>query len=677
MNAKPVNDAAAPAPPAAPAPEQKGAQVANSELDQLRVVGRPLDGHLPDVHPRDAWTDRKLHYNLVNPNNRRKFKVIVVGTGLSGAGCAAALGELGYDVEVFSFHDLPRRAHSIAAQGGINSPRARKVDNDSIDRFVKDTVKGGDYRGREEDAYRLGEEGIRVINHMQAIGAAFAREYGGQLATRSFGGVQVSRTYYTRGQTGQQLELAAAHALSRQVAAGTCKLHSRQEMLDVIMKDGRAQGIVVRDLVTGTIRPQTAHAVILCTGGYGNIYYKATLAKNSNATAIWRAYKRGAFFANPCFVQIHPTALPLMSKWQSKKTLMSESLRNDGRIWAPRKKKDDRDPNTIPEDERFYFLEERYPAFGNLVPRDVASRNIRERIDAGYGVGPLHNAVYLDFRTGIERLGVKLIRERYSNLFNMYEELTGEDPYKTPMRIAPSVHFTMGGLWTDYDQMTAIPGLFVGGEAGWAYHGANRLGANSLLSGCVDGWFTLPYSVPNYLAGLLGTEPLAATDKAVQDTVKAVQEGEDRLLNNGGTHGPDHFHEKLGAILDRYASVSRDPEGLATAIGEIRELREEFWRDVKVVGDGDRLNQELETAGRVADYLELAELLCIDALDRDESAGAHFRTDHEIDGEAKRDDEDWCFCSAWEFPGAVADRPIRNFEPLTFRAVPLQQRNYK
>jgi succinate dehydrogenase / fumarate reductase flavoprotein subunit len=645
-------------------------------IDDLRVVGRPLDGKVPEVHPREAWTDRKLHYNLVNPSNRAKFKVIVVGTGLSGAGTAAALGELGYDVDVYSFHDVPRRAHSIAAQGGINSPRARRVDNDSIDRFVKDTVKGGDYRGREQDAYRLGEEGIRVINHMQAIGAAFAREYGGQLATRSFGGVQVSRTYYTRGQTGQQLELAAAHALSRQVAAGTCKLHSRQEMLDVIVKDGRAQGIVVRDLVTGQVRPQTAHAVILCTGGYGNIYYKATLAKNSNATAIWRAYKRGAFFGNPCFVQIHPTALPLMSKWQSKKTLMSESLRNDGRIWAPRAKHDDRDPNTIPEAERFYFLEERYPAFGNLVPRDVASRNIRERIDAGYGVGPLRNAVYLDFKTGIERLGVDLIRERYSNLFRMYEELTGEDPYLTPMKIAPSVHFTMGGLWTDYDQMSAIPGLFVGGEASWAYHGANRLGANSLLSGCVDGWFTLPYSVPNYLAGLLGTQPLDVHDPTVHQTVAEVESRLQRLLDNNGTHDPNYFHEKLGAIMDRYLSVSRDVEGMTKAIDLIRELREEFWQDVKVVGTGDRLNHELETAGRVADYLELAELIAVDALDRDESAGAHFRTDHEIDGEAARNDEDWCFCSAWQSPEGDG-KHIRNFELLTFRAVPLQLRNYK
>jgi succinate dehydrogenase / fumarate reductase flavoprotein subunit len=583
-------------------------------------------------------------------------------------------------VEVFSYHDVPRRAHSVAAQGGINSPRNRKVDNDSVDRFVKDTVKGGDYRGREQDAYRLGEEGIRVIDHMQAIGAAFAREYGGQLATRSFGGVQVSRTYYTRGQTGQQLEIAAAHALSRQVAAGTCKLHSRQELLDIIVKDGRAQGIVVRDLVTGRVRAMTAHAVVLCTGGYGNIYYKATLAKNSNASAIWRAYKRGAFFANPCFVQIHPTALPLLSLWQSKKTLLSESLRNDGRIWAPRQKGDDRDPNDIPEAERFYFLEERYPAFGNLVPRDVASRNIRERIDAGYGVGPLKNAVYLDFKTGIERLGAKVIRERYSNLFDMYHELTGEDPFQTPMRIAPSVHFTMGGLWSDYDQMTSIPGLFVGGEAGWGYHGANRLGANSLLSGCVDGWFTLPYSVPNYLAGLLGQPALAQNDPAVTQTIADVEGRVARLLAVGGSHGPDYFHEKLGAIMDRYASVSRDVEGLKKAIGLIRELREEFWRDLKVIGEGDRLNQELETAGRVADYLELAELLCVDALDRDESAGAHFRTDHEIDGEAARDDEHWCFCSAWGVPaetGAAAGKHIRNFEPLKFVAVPLQQRNYK
>jgi succinate dehydrogenase / fumarate reductase flavoprotein subunit len=651
------------------------------DLDQFRVVGHAIDGHVPDTDPALAWDDRKLHYNLVNPSNRRKFTVIVVGTGLAGAAAAAALGELGYNVEVFTFHDVPRRAHSVAAQGGVNSPRARQVDNDSIERFVKDTVKGGDYRGREVDAFRLGQEGVRVIDHMQAIGAPFAREYGGQLATRSFGGVQVSRTYYTRGQTGQQLEIASAHALSRQVAAGTCSLHSRQEMLDLIVADGRAQGIVVRDLVSGKIRALTAHAVVLATGGYGNIYYKATLAKNSNATAIWRAHKRGAYFANPAFVQIHPTALPLMSQWQSKKILMSESLRNDGRIWAPKQKGDRRDPNLIPDQDRDYFLERRYPAFGNLVPRDVASRNIRERIDAGYGVGPLANAVYLDFRDAIGRLGRKVVRERYSNLFDMYREQTGEDPFATPMRIAPSVHFTMGGLWSDYDMMTSIPGLFVGGECGWGYHGANRLGANSLLSGCVDGWFTLPYSVPNYLAGHLGEKVLELDHPAVRSTMADVQTRIDALVAGDGAHGPDYFAERLGAILDQYASVSRDPADLPGAIGQIRALREQFWREVKVIGSADRLNQELETAGRVADYLELAELLVLDALDRDESAGAHFRTDHVTpDGEAMRDDDSWTFVSAWQAPadaGPAAGKPIRNYEPLVFKTVPLQQRNYK
>ncbi|MDR0504205.1 MAG: fumarate reductase/succinate dehydrogenase flavoprotein subunit [Bifidobacteriaceae bacterium] len=654
-------------------------EATNYDINAFREVGQAIDGKVPDVAPDQAWDDRKLHYALVNPSNRRKFTVIVVGTGLAGAGAAAALGELGYNVEVFTFHDLPRRAHSVAAQGGVNSPRGRRVDNDSVERFVKDTVKGGDYRGREVDAFRLGQEGIRVIDHMQAIGAPFAREYGGQLANRSFGGVQVSRTYYTRGQTGQQLQIAGAHALSRQVAAGNCRLHARQEMLDLIVKDGRAQGIVVRDLVSGEVRAITAHAVILATGGYGNIYYKSTLAKNSNATAIWRAHKRGAYFANPAFVQIHPTALPLMSQWQSKKILMSESLRNDGRIWAPLRAGDDRAPRDIPESERDYFLERRYPAFGNLVPRDVASRNIRERIEAGFGVGPLKNAVYLDFAEAIARLGAKTIRERYSNLFDMYHEHTGENPFEVPMRIAPSVHFTMGGLWSDYDQMTSVPGLFVGGECGWGYHGANRLGANSLLSGCVDGWFTLPYAVPNYLAPLLGQPPLALDDPAVTNTVAEVQARLEQLLSVRGTHGPDYFAAQLGEILDRYASVKRHPDELVEAIGLIRRLREQFWRDVKVIGTGDRLNQELELAGRVADYLELGELLCIDALDRDESAGAHFRADHVTDdGEAMRDDQRWTCVSAWQAAGPdQSSKPIRHYEPLTFVAVPLQQRNYK
>ena len=651
------------------------------KIDDLRAQGIELDGRVPDGAPREAWANRKLHYNLVSPGNRSKFTVIVVGTGLAGAATAAALGELGYQVEVFDYHDAPRRAHSVAAQGGINAPRGRQVDNDSLERFVRDTIKGGDYRGREQDAYRLGEEGVRVIDHMQAIGVPFSREYGGQLSTRSFGGVQVSRTYYTRGQTGQQLQVASAHALSRQVAAGTCRLYPRQEMLDLVVKDGRAQGIVVRDLVSGKIRAMTAHAVVLCTGGYGNVYYKTTLGKLSNATAIWRAHKRGAYMANPSFVQFHPTALPLMSQWQSKKTLMSESLRNDGRIWAPKLKGDDRPPNSIPEDERDYFLETRYPAFGNLVPRDVASRNIRERIVAGYGVGKLKNAVYLDFASGIERHGIAVIRERYSNLFDMYQEQTGDDPLTTPMMIAPSVHFAMGGLWSDYDLMTSIPGLFVGGEAGWGYHGANRLGANSLLSASVDGWLTLPFSVPNYLAGLLGQPALPVDDLAVTQTIEQATTRLDELLANNGSHGPDHFHERLGEIMDQYVSVTRDPEGLAKAVQLVRDLQANFRANVKVVGPGDQLNQELEAAGRVADYLELAELMCIDALDRNESAGGHFRTDHATaDGETMRNDADWCFASVWQAPpprGQQAGKHIRNYEPLTFQAVPLQQRNYK
>ena len=656
------------------APDAAGAP----DLDALRTIGTPLDGNVPEAPPAQAWADRRLHYNLVNPNNRRKFTVIVVGTGLAGSGAAAALGELGFNVECFTYHDAPRRAHSVAAQGGINSARARKVDNDSVDRFVKDTIKGGDFRGREADAYRLGEESVRVIDHMNAIGAPFAREYGGQLATRSFGGVQVSRTYYTRGQTGQQLQVAGANALLRQVARGTVNLHTRQEMLDLIVADGRAQGIVVRDLVTGEIRAVTAHAVVLATGGYGNIYHKSTLAKNSNATAAWRAHRRGALYANLCFIQFHPTALPLSSEWQSKTILMSESLRNDGRIWVPKQAGDDRRPADIPEDERDYYLERRYPAFGNLTPRDVASRAARERIDAGFGVGPLRNSVYLDFSDAIARLGRDTVYTRYSNLFHMYQQATGDDPFQTPMRIAPGAHFAMGGLWSDYDMMTSVPGLFVGGEVGWGYHGANRLGANSLLSACVDGWFTLPYAVPNYLAGLLGSPVLDPEHEAVTQALEDVNGRIDRLLSTNGTQGPDRFHKRLGELLYTYAGVTRTPEGLARGIAEIRALREEFWADVRVMGTGDQLNQELERAGRIADYLEMAELLCLDGLDRDESCGAHFRADHQTpDGEAMRDDEDWCFVSAWESPTTPGGTFVRHDEPLRFEAVPLQTRNYK
>ena len=660
-------------------PTTTRAATASFTPDDVRTVGAPVDGRVPDVPAEQAWDDRRLHYPLVAPANRRKFTVIVVGTGLAGAGAAAALGELGYDVECFTIHDAPRRAHSVAAQGGINAARARKVDNDSVHRFVKDTVKGGDFRGREADAYRLGQESVRVIDHMNAIGAPFAREYGGELATRSFGGVQVSRTYYTRGQTGQQLQVAGANALLRQVARGTVTLHTRQEMLDLVVADGRAQGIVVRDLVTGTVRAVTAHAVVLATGGYGNIYCKSTLAKNSNATAAWRAHRRGAHFANPAFIQFHPTALPLMSQWQSKTILMSESLRNDGRIWVPARADDDRAPEAIPESERDYYLERRYPTFGNLTPRDVASRAARERIDAGFGVGPLKNAVYLDFADAIARLGRETVVARYSNLFHMYEQATGDDPLSTPMRIAPGAHFAMGGLWSDYDMMTSVPGLFVGGEVGWGYHGANRLGANSLLSACVDGWFTLPYAVPGYLAPLLGTPVLAHDDPAVLDAVESVRARTERLLSTGGTQGPDRFHRRLGEILYRYAGVTRTPEGLAQGIAEIRALREEFWRDVRVLGEGAELNQELERAGRVADYLEMAELLCVDGLDRDESCGAHFRADHQTpDGEALRDDTTWCRVSAWESPAPNAPdaRFVRHDEPLTFQAVPLQTRNY-
>jgi succinate dehydrogenase / fumarate reductase flavoprotein subunit len=645
--------------------------------DELRIPGSTVDGGVPDGDPATAWSRRKTSYRLVSPLNRRKFTVIVVGAGLAGSGCAAALGELGYNVECFTYHDSPRRAHSIAAQGGINSPRARKVDNDSILRFVKDTVEGGDFRAREADCFRLGEESIRVINHMNAIGAPFAREYGGQLATRGFGGVQVSRTYYTRGQTGQQLEIAASQALHRQVAQGTVRLHTRHEMLDLIVTDGMARGIVARDLVTGEIRPITAHAVVLATGGYGNVYYKSTLAKNSNATAAFRAHRRGAYFASPCFIQFHPTTLPISSPWQSKRMLMSESLRNDARIWVPTKGGDDRPPNEIPEDERDYFLERRYPAFGNLVPRDVASRANALEIHNGRGVGPLHNGVYLDMRDAIARLGVDVINERYGNLLDMYHESTGEDPRQVPMRIGPGAHFSMGGLWTDFDQMSNVPGLFVGGEASWAYHGANRLGANSLLSACVDGWFTLPVSVPNYLESLLGTAPPALDDPAVTTTVNEVRNGVRHLLDIGGTRPADHFHRQLGDLLYDQCGVNRTAAELVDAIDRIQTLRKEFNDDLRVTGTGAELNQELEKAGRISDFIDLGELMCLDALDRNESCGGHFRVEHQTsDGEAQRDDANWCFVSAWERP----TRPgpyIRHDEPLTFTAVPLEQRDYK
>lgn len=635
-----------------------------------------LDPHLPEGDPRTAWERRKAEYKLVSPANRKKYTVIVIGTGLAGSGVAAALGELGYKVESFTFHDAPRRAHSVAAQGGINAARARKVDGDSLTRFVTDTVKGGDFRGREADVWRLAEESVRVIDHMNAIGAPFAREYGGQLATRSFGGVQVSRTYYTRGQTGQQLQIAGAQALLRQVERGTVKLHTRHEMLDLIVADGRAQGVVVRDLVTGRVSVTTGHAVVLATGGYGSVFFHSTLAMNSNATATWRAHRRGAFFASPSFIQFHPTALPVSSHWQSKTTLMSESLRNDGRIWVPVTPGDERAPGDIPETERDYYLERRYPAFGNLTPRDIASRAARTEIEAGRGVGPLKNSVYLDFRDAISRLGRAVIAERYGNLFEMYRDATGEDPYEEPMRIAPGAHFTMGGLWCDFNQMTSVPGLFVGGEAGNNYHGANRLGANSLLSACVDGWFTLPLAIPNYLAGLAGQPLLDADAPEATEALGDVRGRIDHLVNNPGHTRPATFHRRLGEILYTGCGVSRSEAGLTRALEQAQELREEFWRDVRVTGTDDRLNQELEKAGRVADFLELAELMITDALDRQESCGAHFREEHALpDGEAKRDDERWCNVSAWETNPAGQHR--RYQEPLRFESVKLQVRNYR
>ena len=645
-------------------------------VDDLYTVGDDLDPRLPEGPPIEAWDRRRSEYRLVSPANRRALTVIVVGTGLAGSGAAATLGRLGYRVECFSLHDAPRRAHSVAAQGGINAARARVVDGDCLTRLVTDTVKGGGYRGREADVVRLGMESGRVIDHMEAIGAPFAREYGGQLATRSFGGVQVSRTYYTRGQTGQQLEIACAQALQEQIAAGSVRMHPRTEMLDLIVADSRAQGIVARDLLTGEVSAHTAHAVVLATGGYGSIYHYSTLAMASNATATWRSHRRGAAFASACMIQFHPTALPVSSRWQSKTTLMSESLRNDGRIWVPVRPGDDRPANDIPEAERDYYLERKYPAFGNLTPRDVASRNAREQIVSGRGVGPLRNSVYLDFRDALERLGRPTIASRYGNLFSMYLDATGEDPYEVPMRIAPGAHFTMGGLWVDFDQMTTVPGLFAGGEASNNYHGANRLGANSLLSASVDGWFVLPLAVPNYLAGLVGTTPLDADCPQAREAVADTRRRIEALLAVGGTHRPVWFHRRLGEILYAGCGVSRSEAGLRSAVGKVRSLREEFWADVRVVGDQARLNQELERALRVADFLELAEVMVLDALDRRESAGAHFREEYATPaGEARRDDDAWCSVSAWQT--ATDGSHERRCEPLSFSLVPMRVRDYR
>ena len=643
------------------------------------TVGKVLKDNAPhEVGQDQQWTYAKDHFGLVSPLNRNKFRVLIVGTGLAGGAAAAALGELGYDVKVFTYHDSPRRAHSIAAQGGVNSSRGKKLDNDSTYLHTKDTVKGGDYRCRENDCWRLAMESPKVIDHMNAIGAPFSREYGGTLATRSFGGVQVSRTYYTRGQTGQQLQLATTSALYRQIGAGNVEIFTHADMQDVIVEDGVCKGVVMRNLITGELTAHTGHATVLATGGYGNVYHMSTLAKNSNVSAIMRAYDQGAYMASPSFVQFHPTGLPVNSDWQSKTILMSESLRNDGRIWTPKKEGDDRDPNNIPDDERDYFLERRYPAFGNLVPRDIASRANAQQINAGYGVGPKKNSVYLDLGDAIKRLGKDTIRERYGNLIQMYEEAIGESAYETPMRIAPTCHYTMGGLWTDFHEMTSIPGLFCAGEASWMYHGANRLGANSLLSSSVEGWFTLPFTIPNYLAPLLGEEISAEDSPAAQEALERSQKRIDRIMNIRGEepHGAAYYHRQLGEILYFSCGVSRNVEDMKDGIEKIRALRKEFWANVHVPGEANEMNQELEYALRVADYLDLGELMCVDALDRDESCGAHYRDDHlSEDGEAERDDDNWCFVSAWESNGD--EKFIRHSEPLYFDRIPLMTRNYK
>jgi succinate dehydrogenase / fumarate reductase flavoprotein subunit len=634
-----------------------------------------LDARIPSGPIELAWDKARFDMKLVNPANKRKHTVLVVGSGLAGASAAASLGELGYKVKCFCFQDSPRRAHSIAAQGGINAAKNYQNDGDSIYRLFYDTVKGGDFRAREANVYRLAENSVKIIDQCVAQGVPFAREYGGSLTNRSFGGAQVSRTFYARGQTGQQLLLGAYQALERQIHEGTVTMFPRTEMLDLIVIEGQARGIVTRNLITGELNVHTGDAVILATGGYGNVYYLSTNAKGSNVTASWRAHKRGALFANPCFTQIHPTCIPVSGDYQSKLTLMSESLRNDGRIWVPKKKGDKRSPNQIPEDERDYYLERRYPSFGNLVPRDVASRNAKAVCDEGRGVGETGLGVYLDFSDAIGRLGEHTIRERYGNLFDMYQRITDENPYKVPMRIYPAIHYTMGGLWVDYNLQSTIPGLFVAGEANFSDHGANRLGASALMQGLSDGYFILPYTVGNYIA----TSKLPKVDEShseVRNAVDAVQQITDKLLSIKGKRTVDSFHRELGKIMWDECGMSRTAQGLEKAIGQIRALRDEFWQNVTVPGSGDDLNQSLEKAGRVADFFELGELMCIDARERNESCGGHFREECQTpDGEAQRDDEHYSYVAAWGY--GASGKPTLTKEPLEFRYVHPSQRSYK
>ena len=634
-----------------------------------------LNAKIPGGPLAEKWSRAKATYKLVNPANKRKYDIIVVGAGLAGASAAASLGELGYNVKCFVFHDSPRRAHSIAAQGGINAAKNYRNDGDSIYRLFYDTIKGGDYRAREANVYRLAELSVNIIDQAVAQGVPFAREYGGSLENRSFGGVQVSRTFYARGQTGQQLLLGAFQALERQIALGTVKQYNRYEMLDLIVVDGHAKGIVTRNLITGAIEAHTADAVVLGTGGYVNVFYLSTNAKASNATAIWRAYKRGAAFGNPCYTQIHPTCIPQSGEYQSKLTLMSESLRNDGRIWVPKSPGDTRAPQQIPEAERDYYLERKYPSFGNLAPRDIASRAAKEVCDEGRGIGSSGRGVYLDFADAIKRLGRKTIEERYSNLFEMYHDITAENPYQVPMRIYPAPHYSMGGLWVDYNLMSTIPGLYVIGEANFSDHGANRLGASALMQGLADGYFVLPVTIGDYLAGHYGKK-VAGDRPEFQQAVTDVQERVSRLLSANGTRTVDSFHRELGGIMWDYCGMARTAEGLKKARTMIADLREQYWRDVRVLGSGEEPNQSLEKAGRVADFFELAELMCIDALHREESAGGHFRTEYQEDGEAKRNDDDFLYVGAWEFTGEASE-PRLHKESLVYEEVKLATRSYK